>query len=187
MKKLLTLILALSLPFIVNAETGRSTDIRYHGDWSSARVCFADQCIWRASTVSGDTILSVDFADNLTYGYVLYTQNIPLSVMNQWDTDTDFITLDFRVDKRQKYRVSAERTLIRNEHTLYYDLPNKELGNQFADDLRKGNTLRIRFHINDETIIESFSLKGANAAISRADYKSEKIYIDKEKENAYFE
>lgn len=174
MEKLIALFafLLTALPLTASAEPGNITNFKTHGQWSSFRLCGADKCVWRASTISGMYSLAIDYYDDLTYGVSVFVANIPQENLNTWASDTDFIEIDLRVDKRTLYNLGVSRQLERSSRTLFYNFSAKELGYKFIEELEKGYTLRMRSHVNGETFINSFSLKGASAAINRASVNS---------------
>ena len=167
MKKLLFSLATVlfTLPLSVNAEIGGSTQVQQHQQWFSSRLCFTNHCLWRAGTSQNDSDQSLE----------------------SWTTDSDQVKIDFRVDRLTLYTLNINRYLNRSERTIYYDIPSNELGQKFINELKKGNTLRLRTHLNGNTYVVKFSLSGASAAIKRADTNSLKVTETKKKDNSYFE
>lgn len=189
MKKLLFSLATVlfTLPLSVNAEIGGSTQVQEHQQWFSSRLCFTNHCLWRAGTSQNDSIFAVDYLDNEKIRITYYSYDVSDQSLESWTTDSDQVKIDFRVDRLTLYTLNINRYLNRSERTIYYDIPSNELGQKFINELKKGNTLRLRTHLNGNTYVVKFSLSGASAAIKRADTNSLKVTETKKKDNSYFE
>lgn len=181
----LLLVALLGLGIAVQAGEAHSTQYRESGKWVSMRLCNADRCVWRAVTgsLSNGALFAIDFEDKGDVSVQMFQVNIPHSVMSQWNGDYDAIRADVRVDRKTLYKVEVLRNLERNSRTLFYYFPTEELGKKFISELKQGSMLRVRTHVNNSTTINEYSLKGATAAIGRAERNSAKVRDS----NSYFE
>ena len=134
-------------------------------------------------SLSKSALFAIDFEDKGDVSVQMFQVNIPRSVMSQWNGDYDAIRADVRVDRKTLYKVEVLRNLERDSRTLFYYFPTEELGKKFISELKQGSMLRVRTHVNNSTTINEYSLKGATAAIGRAERNSAKVRDS----NSYFE
>lgn len=153
------------------AASGEVTRVEASGDWISAQVCFLSGCIWRAATPSSrdDTLwLIVTFRDGRLSQTGINSNDLTMENLRTWDTDSDRVTMDFRIDTNPVTSADIERKLDRDDRSLYADLPEAQFGEGFLGELRRGTTLRVRYRLGDSKPVIRFSLKGAQKAIDRA-------------------
>lgn len=162
-------------------EVGQSTNHQYSGDWVSFRLCGSDgKCYWRASTASADSseMLALDWPEFDKFP-VPVTQIILLvsfETMQRWQGNTDQIDGKLRVDLRPIRNTKLFRELNRSTRTLFTNIPPSAADASFINELKLGNTFRLRTTVNGYNYTSQFSLRGAAQAINRAQNAAARAY-----------
>ena len=161
------------------------------GDWASGRFCFDKGCLWIALVAASnlsDRFLSVVFMPDGQVRFTSLTSDLTQENIKTWgDTTEEEVRQEFRVDKNPIIDATITRTLDVEERTITEELPTELFGWDFVQQLRNGETLRIRHHFSDEPFIERFSLKGAQEAIDRAYTMNQKERNLRSTDERYFE
>lgn len=150
-----------------------------NGDWASYRLCgSAGDCYWRAATFSSSgQLFALDFPEyKKNKPMALFVDEVPLSAMQTWDTDNDRISGKLRVDLNPIRSCTINRQLDRALQTLFSYVPESVANSSFIDQLKFGTTLRYRQVINGNNYTCKFSLRGASAAITRAEREAKAAY-----------
>lgn len=158
------------------AEEGTTMHEQTFQDWIVRNVCWFETCSWRAVSMSTslDTIIFIDYKDSGETYMFLSSLKLSDQVINSWDkTDHDEISIDYRVDRHRIIKSTAERYLDRSSRTLQTYIRDHDFSN-LLDDMRRGQYLRIRKHVNQESFVETFSLKGLSAALRFIEKKKPK-------------
>lgn len=173
MEKLAAALLAVLLCSQVGAaDDARVTRFKISGDWSSAKVCSGEFCLYRAFTDASnwpDRALFVDFNESGRVFVTVHNARITDANLRTWrGTSKDRVNAEFRVDRNRIIRSTVNREIDRAERIIYESLDPAVFSMDFVNQLRTGQTLRIRYHFSEEPLTTRFSLKGAAAAIDRA-------------------
>ncbi len=165
MKRLIFLFLAASLTSPAYCEEGDTSQEFCLSNWCSFKLCGFDGCVWRAATgnKSGGGFI-IDFTADKKHRMVMV---VPMSNFPSWrGTGSNYASAQVRVD----YQPIINTILARNaaQNMMVFNFNSNDFSKSYLDALKKGENFRVRMLTDDGEQTFSFSLNGANNAISRA-------------------
>ncbi|MBW6392628.1 hypothetical protein [Billgrantia antri] len=160
--------LALAGP--VAATNYNVSDAEQHDSWHSVVLSLGDERHFRAleQTSYSDSILSVNYTAGVCDLPWLEVR-VELEKHQPESRVANLVPGDLRVDHETIHNGMAEFITQRGDRGFYVNfyLDNQTL---LLDEMRKGETLRLRFDRgNEDYWFMSFDLEGADAAIARAE------------------
>ena len=159
--------------FSYTAETDAEeeiTDLEASQHWFSAQACTEEGCMWRAMTLCPEDpsiiLMIIQHKDADPFLAVFYN-DVPLSEVSTWETESVPIKVKLRVDKRQTYTVNTEVLLLKKDREMIFRLDLGEDIKKALADMKAGHTVRLRLYGDNGNLTIPFSLAGATKAINR--------------------
>ncbi|WP_104203388.1 hypothetical protein [Billgrantia saliphila] len=149
-------------------------DIERHDDWHSVTLTLGEERHFRAleQTSYSDSILSVNFTPGVCDLPWLEVR-VELEEHQPESRVANLVPGDLRVDHETIHSGMAEFITQRGDRGFYVNF-YLDTQVQLIDEMRSGQTLRMRFDRGDEDYwFMSFALAGADAAIARAEQQCE--------------
>ena len=146
------------------------TDLEASQHWLSAQACTEEGCMWRAMTLCPEDpsiiLMIVQHKDADPFLAVFYN-DVPLSEVSTWETESFPIKVKLRVDKRQTYTVNTEVLLLKEDREMIFRLDLEASIQNLLTDMKAGETVRLRLYGENGNVTIPFSLLGSKKAIDR--------------------
>ncbi|MCE8021783.1 hypothetical protein HOP51_16930 [Halomonas sp. MCCC 1A11036] len=155
---------------LASATNYNVSDAEQHGNWHSVTLSLGDERHFRAleQTSYSDSILSVNYTAGVCDLPWLEVR-VELEELQSESRVANLVPGDLRVDYATIHSGAAEFITQRGDRGFYVNFYLDELG-LLIDEMREGETLRLRFDRGDEDYwFMSFDLTGAGDAIARAE------------------
>lgn len=169
--KSLALSLALGVGFLfsttaISSENGTTLQERTFNEWTARNVCWFESCAWRAFSISmdRDKLIFIDYTDTGSSSMFFSSLTIPDRIVNSWINDTDEVKIEYRVDRMPIITSEAFRILDRNDKAVQTHVKSQDF-TILLQEMKRGQFLRVRTHVNQETFVDTFSLQGLSAAL----------------------